>query len=151
VISLCLALLFRQIRRLQQKIQCESFPTNAPYTDLTKFAKNSLHLQELCNLPPQLDSPETSSVSTSSTAQIHSPSLQQILTAYLLVSLLSAPPQYSMPLNKMKDSLAAKAKSGGISVGMLGQGTSRVLYGCVAKRLVKIERGGGEQTVKFDI
>lgn len=115
-------------------------------------AKDTIaHLQELCNLPPQLDSPGPSSVSTSSTPQTHSPSLQQILTAYLLVSLLSAPPQYSMPLNKVKDSLAAKAKSGGISVGMLGQGTSRVLYGCVAKRLVKVERGGGEQTVKFDI
>lgn len=151
MISLCLVLLFRQILHPQQKILCESFPTNAPHTDLAKFTKNSLHLQELCNLPPQLNSPGTLSVSTSSAAQTHSPSLQQILTAYLLVSLLSAPPQYSMPLNKVKDSLAAKAKSAGISVGTLGQGTSRVLYGCVAKRLVKVERGGGEQTVKFDI
>jgi hypothetical protein len=63
--------------------------------------------------------------------------------------LLSASPHYSMSLNKVKNNLAAKAKEGGASGA--GQNTTRVLYGCVAKRLVKIDRGGGEQIVKFDI
>lgn len=27
---------------------------------------------------------------------------------------------------------------------------TRALYGCVAKRLVKIDRGGGEQIVRFE-
>lgn len=54
-----------------------------------------------------------------------------------------------MSLNKVKNKLAAKAKEGGASGA--GQNTTRVLYGCVAARLVKIDRGGGEQIVKFDI
>lgn len=54
-----------------------------------------------------------------------------------------------MSLNKVKNNLAAKAKEG--SASGAGQSTTRVLYGCVAKRLVKIDRGGGEQIVKFDI
>ena len=54
-----------------------------------------------------------------------------------------------MSLSKVKNNLAAKTKEGGASGA--GQSTTRVLYGCVAKRLVKIDRGGGEQIVKFDI
>lgn len=63
--------------------------------------------------------------------------------------LLSASPHYSMPLNKVKENLAIKAKNSAGAAG--GQGTTRVLFGCVAKRLVKIDRGGREQIVKFDI
>jgi len=63
--------------------------------------------------------------------------------------LLSASPHYSIPLNEVKESLAIKARG---SAGTAGsQGTTRVLFGCVAKRLVKIDRGGREQIVKFDI
>jgi hypothetical protein len=47
-----------------------------------------------------------------------------------------------MSLNKLKEALA----EGGGSAG----GT-RTMYACVAKKLIKIERGGGEQVVKFDI
>jgi len=32
-----------------------------------------------------------------------------------------------------------------------GAGGTRVVYGSVAKRLIKIERGGGEQVVTFDV
>ena len=53
-----------------------------------------------------------------------------------------------MPLNKIKEELVSKA---GGSAAALNVGTTRILYGCVAKRLVKIERGGGEQIVKFDV
>jgi hypothetical protein len=63
--------------------------------------------------------------------------------------LLSASPHYSMPLNQVKENLAIKAKGSAGAAG--GQGTTRVLFGCVAKRLVKIDRGGREQIVKFDI
>jgi len=63
--------------------------------------------------------------------------------------LLSATPHYSLPLNQVKENLALKAKTSGLSVA--GQGTTRILYGCVAKRLVKIDRSGREQVVKFDV
>jgi hypothetical protein len=63
--------------------------------------------------------------------------------------LLSATPHYALPLNQVKENLALKAKTSGIS--MTGQGTTRILYGCVAKRLVKIDRSGREQIVKFDV
>jgi hypothetical protein len=63
--------------------------------------------------------------------------------------LLSATPHYALPLSQVKENLALKAKTSGIS--MAGQGTTRILYGCVAKRLVKIDRSGREQIVKFDV
>lgn len=78
------------------------------------------------------------------------PSTQQILTAHLLLTLLASPPKYSMPLNKLKETLS-KVKGADASNIFGGQVTTRALYGCVAKKLVKIERGGGEQVVKFDI
>jgi hypothetical protein len=77
------------------------------------------------------------------------PTVQQVLTAHLLTMLLSAAPQYALPLNQVKENLALKAKTSGISIA--GQGTTRILYGCVAKRLVKIDRGGREQIVRFDV
>ena len=52
-----------------------------------------------------------------------------------------------MHLHKVKEALADKAQ-GSLST---GRGTTSVLYGCVAKRLLKIDRGGGEQVVKFDV
>jgi hypothetical protein len=72
------------------------------------------------------------------------------LTAHLLLSLLSSPPHFSIPLNEAKNILITKAGVGGSKV-VGGQGITRILYGCVAKRLIKIERGKGEQVVKFDI
>jgi hypothetical protein len=59
-----------------------------------------------------------------------------------------------MPLNKLKEVLASKVKGDdpGAAANLLGgQVTTRALYACVAKKLVKIERGGGEQVVKFDV
>jgi hypothetical protein len=59
-----------------------------------------------------------------------------------------------MPLNKLKEVLASKVKGDDKSAAthlLGGQVTTRVLYACVAKKLVKIERGGGEQVVKFDV
>jgi hypothetical protein len=59
-----------------------------------------------------------------------------------------------MPFNRLKDVLATKIKGDDKSVAtnlLGGQVTTRVLYACVAKKLVKIERGSGEQVVKFDV
>jgi hypothetical protein len=92
-------------------------------------------------------SPSITSQSSLSAAA-KEPTTQQILTAHLLLVLLSSPPHFSMQLNKVKEELVSKA---GGSIAALSVGTTRILYGCVAKRLVKIERGGGEQVVKFDV
>jgi len=105
------------------------------------------HLQQLAMQSPRPESPVASSISSTS-IEDNPPTFQQILTAHLLMMLLSTP-RHSMSLNKVKDNLAAKAKEGGASG--VGQSMTRVLYGCVAKRLVKIDRGGGEQIVKFDV
>jgi hypothetical protein len=53
-----------------------------------------------------------------------------------------------MPMNKVKEELVSKA---GGSAAAMSVGTTRIIYGCVAKRLMRIERGGGEQVVQFDI
>ena len=73
-----------------------------------------------------------------------------MLTAHLLIALLEAtPPQYALPLAKVKEILSARGEKG---AAVIGSGAStRVLYGCVAKRLVRIDRGRGEQTVRFDV
>ncbi|GBE81385.1 hypothetical protein SCP_0311140 [Sparassis crispa] len=108
------------------------------------------HLQTLSTLTPSPSSPTTSSLSSFSTAAIppasapSQPTAQQILTAHMLLALLSTPPQYAMPLSRLKETLATKSAAGGGAV-------TRPIYGCVAKRLLKIERGGGEQIVKFDV
>ncbi|KAF7376034.1 hypothetical protein MSAN_00018200 [Mycena sanguinolenta] len=105
----------------------------------------SAHLQTIAALTPTPASPSTTISSLTAPAPT-APTPQQILTAHLLLSLLNTGPQFSMPLNKVKESLAAKAStSGGAGNVLGGQSTTRVLYGCVAKRLVKIERGAGEQ------
>ena len=107
----------------------------------------SAHLQTLAAQTPAPDSPSLSS-ETSLSVPPTGPTSQQILTAHLLLALLSSPPSFSLPLNKVKDELSLKA---GGTAAAVGVGSTRVLYGCVAKRLVKIERGGGEQVVKFDL
>jgi hypothetical protein len=97
-------------------------------------------------MTPTPTSPSTT-ISSASGANAP-PSPQQILTATLLLALLTSP-QLSLPLNKVKELLSEKANASGSAA--LVSSHSRVLYGCVAKRLLKIERGGGEQIVKFDI
>ena len=82
-------------------------------------------------------------------ATVQSPTSQQVLTAQLLIALLEATPQYALPLARVKEILSAKGDRGVASIG--GVASTRVLYGCVAKRLVRIDRGGGEQIVRFDV
>ncbi|ESK92943.1 hypothetical protein Moror_9016 [Moniliophthora roreri MCA 2997] len=104
------------------------------------------HLQTISSLTPTPASPSTT-ISSASGGNVP-PSPQQILIATLLLALLTSP-QLSLPLNKVKELLFEKASTSGSAA--LVSSHSRVLYGCVAKRLLKIERGGGEQIVKFDI
>jgi hypothetical protein len=102
------------------------------------------HLQSMSTQTPSLGSPSTSSLSSLATGGPPTqPTAQQILTARMLLVLLDSPPSYSIPLNALKDALS---KGEGNAVGV-----TRPIYNCVAKRLLKIERGGGEQVVKFDV
>lgn len=108
----------------------------------------STHLLAIAAQEPSPASPSVASVSSLST--LNDPAsgqatTQQILIAHLLLTLLSAGPTFAMGLNKLKEAVSSKV--GGIA----GQGVTRALYGCVAKRVLKIERGGGEQVVKFDV
>ena len=109
----------------------------------------SAHLHALAAQDPLPTSPTASSLSSITATTSQSPTSQQVLTAHLLVALLEATPQYALPLAKVKEILSAKGERG---IAVIGSGASiRVLYGCVAKRLVKIDRGGGEQIVRFDV
>jgi hypothetical protein len=102
----------------------------------------SAHLESLSSQTPSPTSPTASSYSSLAPSMIPGqPTSQQIATCRLLLTLLQQP-GFSMSLNKLKEALA----EGGSSAG----GT-RTMYACVAKKLIKIERGGGEQVVKFDV
>lgn len=106
-------------------------------------AKETLaHLESLSSQTPSPTSPTASSFSSLAPSVVPGqPTSQQIATCQLLLTLLKQP-GFSMTLNKLKEALA----EGGGSAG----GT-RTMYACVAKKLIKIERGGGEQVVKFDV
>ncbi|KAJ4468211.1 hypothetical protein J3R30DRAFT_1684714 [Lentinula aciculospora] len=117
-------------------------------TNLPPVAKATIsHLQSLSSLTPTVASP-TQSISTASKGGKTLPTTQQILTAHLLLNLIYSE-TLSLPLNKVKELLAAKASTSG-STAMVS-GRPKALYGCVAKRLLKIERGAAGQIVKFDI
>ena len=72
-----------------------------------------------------------------------------MLTAQLIIALLEATPQHALPLAKVKEILSSRDEKGAAVIG--SSATIRVLYASVAKRLVRIDRGGGEQIVRFDI
>ncbi|CDO72773.1 hypothetical protein BN946_scf184994.g26 [Trametes cinnabarina] len=117
------------------------------------------YLQELSNHTPTPTSPSASSFSslsgTAPSGPGAAPTAQQILTAHMLLVLLGAP-GYALTLRALKETLAGKASAigagGGAGAGLLGgSAVTKPVYGCVAKRLLKIERGAGEQVVKFDL
>ncbi|KAI0051252.1 hypothetical protein FA95DRAFT_1602923 [Auriscalpium vulgare] len=109
------------------------------------------HLHTLSAQTPAPSSPTTSSISGTVPPSVPGTyTTQQILTAHMLLALLAAPPNFALPLNRLKEAIGLKAGVGAsVAVGA-GQVPTRVLYGCVAKRLVRIDRGGGEQVVRFD-
>jgi len=102
----------------------------------------SAHLESLSSQAPTPASPATSSLSSLAPSVVFGqPTSQQIATCQLLLTLL-VQPGFSMSLGRLKEALAERGGSAG--------GT-RMLYACVAKKLIKIERGGGEQVIKFDV
>ncbi|OSD01261.1 hypothetical protein PYCCODRAFT_1412789 [Trametes coccinea BRFM310] len=117
------------------------------------------YLQELSSHTPTPASPSASSFSslsgTAPSGPGAAPTAQQVLTAHMLLVLLGAP-GYALTLRALKETLAGKAAAigagGGAGAGLLGgSAVTKPVYGCVAKRLLKIERGAGEQVVKFDL
>jgi len=145
------------------------FMPGSPYSwDHPPKAKELItHLQSFSTAPlsptPSPRSSPSLSSHSNTTDKPSKPSSQQILISHLLLSLLSSPPHFSMSLRAVKEELAARAQAdiskregeearerGAITI-VSGQNTTRALYALVAKRLVKIERGGGEQIVKFDM
>ncbi|OJT10716.1 hypothetical protein TRAPUB_12748 [Trametes pubescens] len=114
------------------------------------------YLQELSTHKPTPASPSASSFSSLSGAAPSgpgaTPTAQQILTAHMLLVLLGAP-GHALTLRVLKDTLAEKAAAiGAGGAGLMGgSAVTKPVYGCVAKRLLKIERGAGEQVVKFDM
>ncbi len=76
------------------------------------------------------------------------PSLQQVLTASLLIGLLASPASHSLSLGRVKELLAIRTDG---MANASQSNSSRIVYGCVAKRLLKIDRTGGEQIVTFDV
>jgi hypothetical protein len=104
------------------------------------------HLHTLASQDPLPASPTASSLSSAAAPSAQSPTSQQVLTARLLLALLEAAPYFALPLAKVKEILSANA-----SVATMAGASNRVLYGCVAKRLMRIDRGKGEQTVRFDV
>ncbi|KAH9176764.1 hypothetical protein EDB89DRAFT_1939792 [Lactarius sanguifluus] len=104
------------------------------------------HLHTLASQDPLPASPTASSLSSAVAPSTQSPTSQQVLTAHLLIALLEATPHFALPLAKVKELLSARE-----SVGTMPRASNRVLYGCVAKRLIRIDRGKGEQTVRFDV
>lgn len=123
-------------------------------------------LENIASKSPPQSSPSTHSLSSfslnpSDPPSASQPNTQQILTAHLLHTLLTTTPTYSMPLNKAKEALSAKGLGApppppGTSLVVLGivggqAVETRALYGCVAKRLLKIDRSGREQVLRFDV
>lgn len=107
---------------------------------------NSSALRTLASKTPDPSSPTEGSLSSFSTVPTprDDPTVQQIQTAQLLLALLTAQPSHTLPMNRLKDIMNGNA-------GTTGAPHTRALYACVAKRLVKIDRGKGGQSVRFDI
>lgn len=85
----------------------------------------------------------------------------------MLLVLLSSPLSHSLPFTKLKELLGAKADAliaiagtgamagiglgAGVSGGGVGIAGQVVQRWGVAKRLLKVERGGGQQVVRFNV
>jgi hypothetical protein len=118
-----------------------------PYPRNFADSRPSSRLKEVSNQSPAPESPSHSSLSTGTGTQ--GVTAQQVLIAFVLYQLVSSP-GHAMALNGLKDALSSKITSSGLSVSALGQNPTRIIYGCVAKRILKIDRTGKEQIVKFD-
>lgn len=132
---------------------------------LTSGSHSAL-LETMASKSPPHSSPSNNSLSSFSLAPADPPSAtqpnaQQILTALLLHTLLVVSPTNSMPLSEAKKVLSAKGLgppppapgTSSIVLSIIGGQAieTRALYGCIAKRLLKIDRTGREQILKFDV
>jgi len=127
-----------------RKRQC--MPPLHPICKVDTDIHNSSALRTLASKSPAPSSPTESSLSSFSTVPTprDEPNVQQIQTAQLLLALLMAQPSCTLPMNRLKEIMTG-------NVGATGAPHTRALYACVAKRLVKINRGKGGQSVGFDI
>ncbi|KZS96233.1 hypothetical protein SISNIDRAFT_547707 [Sistotremastrum niveocremeum HHB9708] len=118
-------------------------------------AKETLSLLlNLQTLPPPPPSPSSvSSLATASPIKAAAATSSQIVTSYMLLNLLSLPPQYSLPLTKLKEAVSARIIDEGHEgkAGYTAEDVRRSLYNCVGKKLLKFERGKGAQIVEFDL
>ncbi|EIW83249.1 hypothetical protein CONPUDRAFT_164227 [Coniophora puteana RWD-64-598 SS2] len=96
------------------------------------------YLTSLSSESPAPSSPTSSSISSLAPGGPGggAPTTQQVHIAFLLTALLGED-RYCMPLPRLKEALGSRG--------------TRALYSCVAKKLVRIDRGGGEQIVMFDL
>jgi len=106
----------------------------------------SSFLRTLASKTPAPLSPTASSLSSFSTVPTlrDEPTVQQVQTGQLLLALLMAQPSCTLPMNRLKDIMTGNVEATGVP-------HTRSLYACVAKRLVRIDRGKGGQSVRFDI
>ncbi|KAK7692830.1 hypothetical protein QCA50_004465 [Cerrena zonata] len=104
------------------------------------------HLRSTMAQTPIPGSP-TASLSSLSTAPPPpgQPTAHQVLIAQVLLALLDSPPHYSVPLNQLKTMIAGTEAG----KGLIGTALTKPIYNLVAKRCLKIDRGGKEQMVKF--
>ncbi|KAF5351985.1 hypothetical protein D9756_007381 [Leucocoprinus leucothites] len=110
------------------------------------------HLSRLADLPAsqylQHMSKVTPTDDLAQTATSGAPTLQQVLIATLLIGLLASSADHSLPLTNVKELLATRTDG---TMNPSQPNSSRIVYHCVAKRLLKIDRTGGEQIVRFDV
>ncbi|KAH8830199.1 hypothetical protein DL96DRAFT_1591980 [Flagelloscypha sp. PMI_526] len=113
------------------------------------LAKETLAiLKRVSSIPLQpntLTSPPTSSASTA----VPGIEDKNILTAYLVLSLIEANGQ-AMEVTRMKEVLADKIQTdlSTTRAPAISQG-SKIIYGCQGKKLLKVAREGGKQYLKF--
>lgn len=121
--------------RFERKRRCTHLQPLVPLHPIltlhVMFIFSSALVESLATRSPSPNSP-TSSISSTSSASAD-PTPHQVNTAQLLHALLTAP-NHAMPLNQLKVVI----------------GGTRALYACVAKKLIRIDRGGGEQIVLFN-
>lgn len=133
-----------ELERIVAKIWCTVgeiiMPGNSYLKDVKPpRAKETLaRIELLAAQSPSPQSPSSHSLSSftssSSSGVATGPTPHQINTAQFLHVLLTAP-NHAMQLNKLKTAI----------------GGTRALYACVAKKLVRIDRGEAEQIVLFDV
>ena len=140
--------LLGQNRRMQRKRCMASFLISSILSTLLISFIRSAHLKFVTAQTPIPGSP-TTSLSSLSTAPPPSaqPTAHTVMIAQVLLALLESPPLYSIPLNQLKTMISGTEAG----MGLIGTAVTKPIYNLVAKRCLKIDRGGKEQMVKFAV